>query len=82
MNVLRKRNDDPVKALEPIMETMVLAAEAGPSGEKGDPWARAVTELFDRIDGRPAQQVQLQGDDDQPLVHKIVREVVTPGDVK
>ena len=76
MNALRKRNEDPVKALEPIVEQLVKVAESGPTGEKGDPWPRAVTELFDRLDGRPAQQVQLQGDEEQPLVHRILREVV------
>lgn len=35
-------------------------------------------EVGDRLDGKPAQQLQLQGDAEQPLVHKIVREVVGP----
>lgn len=72
---LKKRNggeEDIVKALEPIADKLVAAAMAGPTGEKGDPWARAVTELADRLEGKPAQQLQLSGDEDQPL--KIVHE--------
>ena len=34
--------------------------------------------LADRLDGKPAQQVQLQGDPDLPLVGKIIREVKEP----
>lgn len=34
--------------------------------------------VADRLDGKPAQQVQLQGDEDKPLVHKVLREVVDP----
>lgn len=30
----------------------------------------------DTTDGRPAQAVQVMGDEDHPLVHKIIREVV------
>ena len=37
---------------------------------KGESWALQM--LADRLDGKPAQQVQLQGDADQPL--KIVHE--------
>ena len=32
--------------------------------------------VADRLDGKPAQQLQLSGDGDNPLVHKIVREIV------
>lgn len=38
----------------------------------------ALKEIGDRADGKPAQQVQLQGDEDNPLVAKIVREIVKP----
>ena len=37
---------------------------------QGEPWA--VQMLADRLDGKPAQQVTLSGDEDQPL--KIVHE--------
>lgn len=43
----------------------------------GEPWA--IQMLADRLDGKPAQQVQLQGDPDNPLVAHITREVVDPG---
>ena len=36
----------------------------------GEPWA--VQMLADRLDGKPAQQLQLQGDESQPL--KIIHE--------
>lgn len=77
---LRKRGGDQdiVKALEPIAEKLVEVAAAGPTGEKGDPWPRAVTELADRLDGKPAQQVQLQGDPDSPLETKMEVRLVRP----
>ena len=59
-------------ALEAIAEQVVAAAIKGPSYEKGDPWPGAVAELADRLDGKPAQQIQLQGDADAPF--KIVHE--------
>lgn len=42
----------------------------------GEPWA--IKELRDTLDGKPAQAVTLGGDPDQPLYHKIVREIVRP----
>ena len=59
-------------ALEIIAEKVVETAMRGPSYEKGDPWPAAVAELADRLDGKPAQQVQLSGDADEPL--RIVHE--------
>jgi hypothetical protein len=38
----------------------------------------SIAMLADRTDGKPAQQVTLAGDADNPLVAKIVREVVPP----
>lgn len=38
----------------------------------------AMVQLRDTIDGKPAQQVQVSGDAENPLVTKIVREVVKP----
>jgi molecular chaperone GrpE (heat shock protein) len=35
-------------------------------------------EMGDRLDGRAAQAVTVSGDEDQPLVHKIVNEIVRP----
>lgn len=42
----------------------------------GEPWA--IKEIGDRSDGKAAQSVTVAGDDEKPLVHKIVREVVDP----
>ena len=60
---LVEKND----ALELIADKVVEAALKGPSYEKGDPWPTAVAELADRLDGRPAQQVQISGDAENPL---------------
>ncbi len=40
----------------------------------GEPWA--IKEIGDRTDGKAAQSVTVGGDKDQPLVTKIVREIV------
>lgn len=37
----------------------------------------AIKELRDTLDGKPAQSVTLAGDPDNPVVEKIVREVVS-----
>jgi hypothetical protein len=49
-----------------------------PHGKSG-PSIAGLADLRDTLDGKPKQQVELQGDADQPLVHKIIREVVGPG---
>lgn len=38
----------------------------------------ALKEVGDRIDGKPKQQLELSGDEENPLVTRIVREVVNP----
>lgn len=45
---------------------------------KGEPGFNGFKEFGDRMDGKAAQQLQLQGDENNPLVTKIVREVVKP----
>lgn len=42
----------------------------------GEQWA--IKEIGDRTDGKAAQSVTVSGDEDQPLVHKLVREIVRP----
>ena len=42
----------------------------------------AMKELFDRLDGKPAQQVQLSGDADAPLRHRVEQVIVDPESVK
>lgn len=44
--------------------------------EEGD--MAALKELGDRLDGKAAQSVTVAGDEDKPLVTKIVREIVRP----
>ena len=46
--------------LRTIAEKLIAQAEAGD--------IQAIKELADRLDGKPAQQVQLSGDADAPLV--------------
>ena len=61
---------DPVEYLSQFVVKLKELALAGDLG--------ALRELFDRVEGKPSQQVQLQGDEDQPLVARIIREVVAP----
>ena len=57
--------------LRSLAEKLIERAEGGD--------VTALKEIGDRIDGKPSQQVQLQGDPDNPVVvEKIVREVVKP----
>lgn len=42
----------------------------------GEQWA--IKEIGDRTDGKAAQSVTVSGDEEQPLVHKLVREIVRP----
>ena len=44
----------------------------------GEQWA--IKEVADRIDGRPAQSLTVAGDEDAPLVTKVLREVINPKD--
>ena len=36
--------------------------------------------IADRLEGKPAQSVTLLGDEDKPLVTKVIREIVDPKD--
>lgn len=40
----------------------------------------AIKEINDRIDGRPAQQIQHSGDEENPIVHQVTRRIVRAGD--
>lgn len=46
-----------MRALDELADTFVLAAKAGPSYEKGDPWLGVVKEFGDRLDGKAAQAI-------------------------
>jgi hypothetical protein len=56
------------ETLRKIVEALLDKAIAGD--------LNAIKESRDTLDGKPPQQVQLQGDEENPLVTKIVREVV------
>jgi hypothetical protein len=45
---------------------------------EGEAWA--VREIADRLDGRPAQAVDLGSDPDRPMIQKLIREIVKPND--
>lgn len=51
--------------LRELAEKLVSLAEAGD--------VAALKELGDRLDGKPAQQVQLSGDSDAPLVVSVTK---------
>ena len=59
----KKSRVDQIEALDEIAEKVVETAMRGPSYEKGDPWLSAVNELADRLDGKPAQQLNIAGHD-------------------
>lgn len=53
-----------------------LALELVKAAAGGD--LQALKEIGDRIDGKPAQSVDLGSDPDRPLINKVVREIVRP----
>ena len=66
--VKREINDadgKPTKALELMADQTVRKAIGGDMA--------AIKEIGDRLDGRPAQQIQATGDDDGPLIVEIVK---------
>lgn len=67
---LEKRSGmDKAKALEELATKLIEAALAG------DAWA--LKEIGDRLEGKAAQQVQLSGDQENPLTFtEVVRKIV------
>ena len=62
-------------------ETLRAIAEAQiDRALKGDPLG--FDRVADRLDGKPAQQVQLSGDPDAPLRHRVEQVIVDPESVK
>ena len=59
-------------------EMIEIAKELLKKCKEGD--LGAIKEFGDRIDGKPAQSVTLLGDEDKPLVTKVIREIVDPKD--
>ena len=75
----KKSRVEQVHALDEIAEKVIDTARRGPSYEKDDPWFKAVSELADRLDGRPTQTVQGPGDDGaHTLVTRIEEVVIDP----
>ena len=65
----RSRKDQ-IDALDALAEKLLTLCDAGDLG--------ALRELGDRIEGKSAQSVMLSGDEDKPLFHKVIREIVRP----
>lgn len=59
----------PTKRIAQIAEKLV--AKAGDDGDN-----QAIKEIFDRTEGKAAQALTLLGDEDNPIVTKIVQEIV------
>lgn len=67
---------DAIAEIDRLAELFLDTVEAMTQGtEKRAPSVAGFAELADRLDGRSPQQVQLQGDENNPLVTKVVREV-------
>ena len=54
--------------LRRIAEKLIAMAEEGD--------LQAMKEIGDRLDGKPAQAVDLGSDPDRPVIQKVVREIV------
>lgn len=65
----RSRKDQ-IDALDQLAEKLLAKCDEGDM--------TALKELGDRLEGKAAQAVTVLGDEDQPLVHKLVREIVRP----
>ena len=75
----RRAKSEQIEELDRLADIYLDTVEAMTEGtDKRGPSIDGFRDLADRLDGKPAQQVQLQGDPDAPLVTKIVREVVEP----
>ena len=71
----KRSKGDAIAALDDLAEKFLDAVEKGDKD-----FMPGFTALGDRIDGKPAQQVQLSGDEENPIaVAEIVRKVVPPG---
>ena len=71
---LQKDGQTPEEALRPIAEKIIEQARGGDT--------MSFREIADRLDGKPAQQVQIQGDAEQPLVARIEQVIVDPAQAK
>lgn len=63
---------DQVEALDALAEKLLARCDEGDMA--------ALKELGDRLDGKPAQSVTVAGDEERPLIHKVVREIVRATD--
>ncbi len=63
----RSSKKDVDAGLDSIADQVVAKAKEGDK--------EAWKEIGDRMDGKPAQSLTVAGDEDSPLVHKVIREV-------
>lgn len=56
----------------------LLAEKLIDAAMKGD--VSALKELGDRVEGRPKQQLELSGDSDNPIRHRIERIIIDPAE--
>lgn len=75
----KRSKSDGIAELDRLAEIYLDTAERMATNEDR-PSIAGFSDLRDTLDGRPAQQLQLQGDADNPVhtVSKIVREVTLP----
>ena len=59
-------------ALAPMVDALIEKAMDGD--------LQAIREIFDRVDGKPKQQVDLGGQEDNPLVSEVKIKLVRPDD--
>jgi hypothetical protein len=71
-DALRKYVTQNPESLERAAKALLLKAEDGD--------VAAMKELGDRLEGKAAQSVTVSGDEDAPLVTKVIREIVRPKD--
>lgn len=71
---------DPDKPIQrsPRAKGMDMLAEKFVAEHTKDNPMAFFKEFGDRLDGKPALQLVHSGDDEAPMVHKIVREIVKP----
>ena len=73
--------DETGKVIVPAGEALRALIEAQvKAGIRGD--TSVARDVRDTLDGKPAQQVQIQGDAEQPLVARIEQVIVDPSDAK
>jgi len=75
----RRSKSDAIAELDRLADVFLDTVEAMtvPTDKRG-PSIAGFTDLADRLDGKPAQQLQLSGDAEQPIVQRIEQVIVDP----